>query len=77
MNAATISTVVIAVLALLAATGGTIAWFYKRGGDERTLTDAVHANTTATDKLTESMALIGNTLHDHEYRIKALEGVSK
>lgn len=72
----TIATVALASLGLLAALGGGMRWFYKRAGDERALVDAVHANTTATNKLTESMALIASTITDHEHRIKALEGIS-
>ena len=73
MNPTTIATVVLAVLALLGTCAGMIAWFYKRGGDERSLTDAVHANTAATNKLTESVSSLQGTLSEHESRIRVLE----
>ena len=73
MNAATISTVVIATLAVLAAFGGGLRWFYNRGGNERALVDAVRANTAATSKLTESVSGLQGTLNEHESRIRVLE----
>jgi uncharacterized membrane protein YqiK len=69
----TVATVVIAVVGLLGAFGAGLRWFYKRAGNERALVDAVDANTRATDKLTESMTVVGGTLNDHEYRIKTAE----
>jgi hypothetical protein len=73
MNPGAIATVVLAVLAVLGSFAGMTAWFFKRGGDERTLTDAVHANTAATNKLTESVSSLRGTLNEHESRIRVLE----
>jgi hypothetical protein len=73
MNASAIATVVLATLALLGTFGAGIRWFYKRAGDERALVDAVHANTAAMDKLTESVSGLQGTLNEHESRIRVLE----
>jgi hypothetical protein len=65
--------IVMATLALMGSIGALMRWFYKRAGDERSLVDAVHANTTATLKLTESVSGLQGALNEHESRIRILE----
>lgn len=78
MSAADVATVVLAVVAVIGLVFGALAWIYNRGAGERELTDAVKANTTATDKLTAHVEKIGDTLAqhgeklaDHEARLRS------
>jgi uncharacterized protein HemX len=52
MDAATLASILIAVVAVVGLLGGGIAWFYKRGGQERESTIALRDNTAATTALT-------------------------
>jgi hypothetical protein len=84
MDLQTIGTVVLAVLAFLAATGGGVAWFYRRGRDEQSLASSVARQAEATElntRVTEMLAAQvgglleahGNQLTEHHWRLKALE----
>jgi hypothetical protein len=87
LNPATISTVIIAFLALIAAIGGGMRWLYRRGRDEQTLSGSIEKQAEATDRNTAATADLagqvgglrktledhGNRLIEHHYRIKALE----
>jgi phage shock protein A len=80
VNAAAISTVVIAALALLAAGGSSLAWFYRRGQAEQSLANSVAQHAQATTELAAQVGGLRKTLEDHgqqltdhHYRIKALE----
>jgi hypothetical protein len=88
MNAGTISTVVIATLALLGMIGAGMRWLYTRGGQERSLADtqqsfakALDDNTLANRELTAELRdFKDNTLaklQNHEVRITVLERVPK
>jgi hypothetical protein len=57
MSAETLATVILAIVAGLGLFGGGIAWFYKRGGQERESAIALRDNTKATVDLTERMDL--------------------
>lgn len=80
MDAATLATVLLAVVAAVGLIGGGVAWFYKRGGQERESTLAIRDNTKATNALTGRFdsfmertqtvqELTAAKLADHETRI--------
>ena len=83
----TIGTVVMAALLLMGGIAGTIAWFYRRGKDEQSLSDSVKQQAVATNRNTAATELLaaqvgglrdtleshGNTLVEHHWRLKALE----
>ena len=78
MNAGTIATVVIAVLGVIAAAGGAIAWFYKRGRQEQSLANSVERHAEATSELATQVGKLSDKLEghssqlvDHEYRLRA------
>ena len=75
----------VAALTALAAAGH---WFYKRGRDEQSLSSSIDRQAVATSKNTEATEMLaaqvgglrdtleahGNTLTEHHWRLKALEG---
>lgn len=78
MNAGTLSAVVIATLAILAAAGGGMSWLYRRGRDEQSLSNSVEQHARATGelaaqvgKLSDKLESHGSQLVDHEYRLRA------
>lgn len=84
MNAETLGTIILAVVAAIGLIGAGIAWFYKRGGQERESTLALRQNTTATTELTKRFdAFMDRTLDrqdatdkrlaDHDTRIAVNE----
>jgi hypothetical protein len=77
----TVAAVVIATLALLSAIAATVAWFYRRGQGEQTLSSSVDRNSEATELLAaqvgglrDTLEAHGTTLTEHHWRLKALEG---
>lgn len=52
MSAEALGTILLAVIAAVGLIGGSIAWFYKRGGQEREGAIALRDNTKATVDLT-------------------------
>jgi len=71
MDAGTISTVVIAVLALLGAFGAIARWIYVRGKDEQSLSSSVKELAIQVGKLADKMDRHGDQLTDHEIRLRA------
>lgn len=55
MDAGTIGTIIVACVALIGLIGGGIAWFYKRGGQERESSIALRDNTAAITELSGNM----------------------
>lgn len=54
MNA-NVATIILGVVGLLSLVGGSFMFFYKRGGDERELVVALHANTGVTKELSTDL----------------------
>lgn len=54
-DASTIATVALAVIALLGIMAGGVAWFYRRGGQERELILAMRETSSATRSLSSRM----------------------
>lgn len=84
MSAETLGTLVLAIVAGIGLIGGGIAWFYKRGGQERESSIALRDNTRAiTDLTVEMKAFMLRTelkqdatdtkQSDHETRISLAE----
>jgi hypothetical protein len=80
---ATVATVVIATLTFLGIIGGVANWLYRRGGNERDLSESITRNTAATTELAAQVGGLrttleahGNTLTEHHWRLKALEDTS-
>lgn len=84
MNAETLATIILAIVAGLGLFGGGIAWFYKRGGQERESAIALRDNTKATVDLTSRMDLFmqrtenkldeqDKHVNDHETRLSVVE----
>lgn len=80
MNAASLATVALAGFALLGIIFGGIAWFYRRGGQERELIIAVQNNSKALDGLTARMdqfleryEALGKRVDGHELRLAISE----
>lgn len=87
MDASTIATVVIGVLAVLGAFGAILAWFYRRGQQEQSLAGSVKELSASGDRQAQAMetlaAQVGGlrvslethseTLVEHHWRLKALE----
>jgi hypothetical protein len=69
MNLDDVGTAVLALIAFLGAVGAVAAWFYKRGSAEAKLTDAVDANTAATEKLTQHLSKVGDKLNEHDVQL--------
>ncbi len=78
MNPATdIATVTLAVLGILGLITGIIAWFYRRGGQERAFTDALDRNTQANNevaiKLEDFKGVVLEMFHALDKRVSRLE----
>lgn len=69
----TISTVVIAVVALIGVVAAVGNWFYRRGGQEKSFADAIQDNTSAHRELTAELRSFKDAtvdrLHHHDLRI--------
>jgi hypothetical protein len=88
MNAATISAVVVGALMLITFIGGLLRWFYKRGRDEQSLTSSIdrldqtgNRQAKAAEELAAQVGGLRDTLEkhsetlvEHHWRLKALEG---
>jgi hypothetical protein len=68
-------------LAFLGVIGTAVAWFYKRGKSEQSLSSSVEKHAEATVLLAAQVGGLRDTLEDHgnlliehHWRIKALEG---
>ena len=75
-----IATIVTAVIIALGAIVGVIAWFYRRGRSEQSLSSSVEKHAEATELLAaqvgglrDTLEVHGNTLTEHHWRLKALE----
>lgn len=66
-------TLILAILAAIGLIGAIVAWFFKRGGTETAMSIALDRNTSATDRLTEKLDGVVDTLHDHAIRLTRLE----
>lgn len=86
MNAATIATVALAAFALLGILCGGIAWFYRRGGQERELILAMRENSKATGGLSSRLdeflehyrveyTALDKRVDNHEFRLAMSESV--
>lgn len=78
---ATVAAVAGGAVAFLTAIAAGIAWFYKRGKAEQSLSGSVERHAEATvllaaqvGGLRDTLEAHGNTLVEHHWRIKALEG---
>lgn len=73
-----ISQVLLAILAALGGIVAIIAWFYKRGGQERAFTDALDENTKSNRELSGELRDFKGetlkTLRDLDWRVKIVEG---
>jgi len=74
----TVAAVILAVVALLGAVFGGVAWFYRRGQQEQSLASSVAGLGKATadlatqvSKLSDKLDGHGSQLTDHEYRLRA------
>jgi hypothetical protein len=81
MNAATIATVLMAILGTLSIAGAGAAWLYRRGKDEQALSNSVERHAIATEDLAGQVSGLRTTLEghsvtltEHHFRLKALEG---
>jgi membrane protein implicated in regulation of membrane protease activity len=81
MDLATVATVIAATLAGLATVVGVIAWFYRRGRSEQSLSNSVERHAEATEMLAgqvgglrDTLEEHGNLLVEHHWRLRALEG---
>jgi hypothetical protein len=84
MHFASISTVILAAIAMLGVAVGGMKWLYSRGAQERAVTDtqklfarALDENTSSTRELTAELRDFKDrtvtTLHEHEIRLTVLE----
>jgi len=73
MTVADIATLVLAVVGVLTLLGGVVAYFYGRGDKEGRFEAAMDRNTKATDRLTEKLEVVTDTLHEHDIRLTKLE----
>lgn len=78
----TVAAVAGSTLAFLGAIGGAIAWFYRRGKLEQSLSGSVERHAEATEMLAAQVGGLrdtleehGNLLVEHHWRLKALEGL--
>lgn len=69
MNPEAWGTIVLAAIAVVSGVGAIVIWFYKRGGAEAKLTDAVDANTVATEKLTTHMEKVSDKINAHDVQL--------
>jgi sensor domain CHASE-containing protein len=88
VSLSTAATVIAACVVFLTLVGAVAAWLYRRGRDEQSLSssvdkqaDATNRNTVATEMLAaqvgglrDTLERHGNTLVEHDWRLKALEG---
>lgn len=72
-----IASITVAVIVLLGAIAGLIAWFYRRGGQERSYTEALERNTKANYDVAQALADFKSTVldmfHDLDKRVTRLE----
>lgn len=73
MHATDYGTAVLAACAIVALVAGIIAWFFKRGADEREFAVALRDNTQATERLSDKFERVTDILHEHDIRITRLE----
>ena len=77
MSAVDIAQIVLAVFAVIGAAAAVAAWFYKRGGQERALSDALDRNTRANNevatKLEEFRSVVIEMFHGLDKRVTRLE----
>lgn len=73
-----IAQIILAVFAIIGAVVAVAAWFYKRGGHERALANALEDNTKSNREVSAELRdFKGETLaalRDHDWRLKILEG---
>jgi flagellar basal body-associated protein FliL len=76
-----IASVCVAVVVVLGAIAGLVAWFYKRGGQEQAFADALDRNTQSADKLTAGLSdlktVVIDMFHDLDKRVTRLEDRAK
>lgn len=87
MSVTTIAAIVVAVISVLGLAGTGVAWLYKRGRTEQSLSDSVDRQAEATNRNTAATELLagqvgglrdtleehGNLLVEHHWRLNALE----
>lgn len=73
MNLTDAGTLIIAACAVLGLIVALVAWFFKRGADEREFSVALRDNTHATRELSGKIDGVVDTLHQHDLRITRLE----
>jgi hypothetical protein len=77
VNAGTIATVVLAVVAILGLVAAGIGWLFRRGADEKELSIAIRDNTSATRELSGDFRSFKDwtvgQLHDHDIRLTKIE----
>lgn len=75
--AVNIAQIILAVLGALGAIVAIVAWFYRRGGHERLLTEAIRENTNSNREVSAELkdfkAETLTTLRDYGWRLKILE----
>lgn len=68
------ATIVVALVAMLGVMTAVSAWFYRRGGQERSMVDALNENTKSNKEVaTELKEFKGETLaalRDHDWQLK-------
>lgn len=76
-----IASITVAVVIVLGAIGGLVAWFYKRGGQEQRFTDALERNTIASNDLTKGLGelktVVIDMFHELDKRVTRLEDKAK
>lgn len=78
LNAANVSTVILAIVAVIGLGAAGIRWFFKRGADEREMTIAVRENTKATRELSglfnDFRVAVSDRFHVHDIRLAEHDG---
>jgi hypothetical protein len=79
MDLANVAQVVMGVAVVLGLIVGIIAWFYRRGGQERAFTEALDRNTKANNevakKLEDFKTVVIDMFHNLDKRVTLLEAV--
>jgi hypothetical protein len=81
---ASVAAITVAAVVIIGAIGGAFAWFYKRGGQERSFDvrqhasdEAIERNTAATEKLSEKLddfkSVVIDMFHGLDKRVTILE----
>lgn len=73
MTPESIATIILAAIGVLSVGGAFLAWVARRGGREKGFSVALDRNTFATEKLTDKLDGVVQTLHDHDIRLTRLE----